>query len=88
MTTPPSEADLFILGTPPEKTPTELKWHPIETAPGVWNSDIKFAVIAKSIREFPFTTHPYYVCRNRYGEFVGWPHTFPPTHWHPMPEFD
>lgn len=66
-----------------------MNWLPIETAPGQCKPSKMFAVIANTItpQGIPYTTDPYYVWRVVNG-FVRWPHPFPPTHWHPMPEFD
>jgi hypothetical protein len=70
-----------------------MNWQPIETAPQGTKPSTMFAVIAKDVvvcsNGVPYTTDPYYVWRDSDGEgFVRWPHPFPPTHWHPMPEFD
>lgn len=50
-----------------------------------------FAVIAKDVVVSPdgrpYTTDPYYVWREGDG-FARWPHSFPPTHWHPFPKFE
>ena len=67
------------------------RWQPIETAPKERNPFEMFAVIAKDVmvteNGAPYTTDPYYVSREDDG-FARWPHPFPPTHWHPMPQFE
>jgi hypothetical protein len=65
-----------------------MSWLPLETAP----KDRKmFAVIAKDVvvtpNGVPYTTYPYYVWMESEDAFARWPHPFPPTHWHPMPNF-
>ena len=66
-----------------------MTWQPIETAPK--DRTPMFAVIAKDVvvssNGVPYTTDPYYVWREGDG-FARWPHSFSPTHWHPMPEFE
>jgi hypothetical protein len=54
-----------------------------------------FAVIAKDVNIKPgkmdgvyYTSDPYYVFWRESEGFARWPHSFPPTHWHPMPEFE
>jgi hypothetical protein len=70
--------------------PEQMTWQPIETAPKDRTQFKMFAVIAKDVivspGGVPYTTDPYYVWRDGDG-FARWPHSFPPTHWHPMPEF-
>jgi hypothetical protein len=67
-----------------------MNWQPIETAPQERKPFEMFAVIAKDVvvtsNGVPYTTDPYYVWRDSDG-FGRWPHPFPPTHWHPMPQF-
>jgi|694.fasta_scaffold80050_6 hypothetical protein len=69
-----------------------INWLPIETAPKVGKPYKMFGLIAKDVvvssGGVPYTTDPYYVWRDNHGCFARWPHEFPPTHWHPMPEFD
>ncbi len=65
-------------------------WLPIETAPLATIPNKMFAVIADTITPsgIPYRSDPYYVWRDKYNNFVRWPHPFPPTHWHPFPEFE
>ena len=69
-------------------------WQPIEIAPRSRKArDPMFAVIAKdaplpSNPNILHTTDPYYVFPDNQGGFARWPHSFPPTHWHPMPKFE
>lgn len=64
-----------------------MKWQPIETAPT--DTKTMFVVRAFDIKPFPeytdlYTTDPYCIWVED-GEFVRWPHRFPPTHWMPLP---
>ena len=72
-------------------TQIPMTWQPIETAPKDRTPFKMFAVIAKDVvvssNGVPYTTDPYYVWREGDG-FARWPHSFSPTHWHPMPEFE
>jgi len=67
-----------------------MNWQPIETAPIRSIPNKMFAVIAKTTTPVndPYITDPYYVWREADGSFSRWPHSFMPTHWHPMPQFD
>ena len=59
---------------------------PIETCPK--ETKKMFVVIAMNKLlggTVPYTTDPYCVWHQG-GEFVRWPHGFPPTHWTPLPE--
>jgi hypothetical protein len=69
-----------------------MNWLPIESHP---KGHKMFAVIGKDVNIKPgkmdgvhYTTDPYYVFWREKEGFVRWPHPFPPTHWHPMPEFN
>lgn len=62
-------------------------WQPIETAPR--DTKTMFVVKAFDVKPSPkytglYTTDPYCVWVED-GEFVRWPHLFPPTHWMPLP---
>lgn len=67
-----------------------MEWQPIETAPK--DSKEMFVVQAFNVDTrlhlpsgYPrYTTDPWCVWYSR-GEFVRWPHDFPPTHWARLP---
>ena len=70
-----------------------MNWLPINTAPKDRSKHQMFAVIAKDVVTPSgrlYTTDPYYVWAWDFipQGYARWPHTFPPTHWHPMPEFE
>lgn len=70
----------------PEAQP---QWLPIETAPK--DSREMFVVRAFNVdpigigKGFSYTSDAYAVFRADDGAFVRWPHTWPPTHWMPLP---
>ena len=69
-----------------------MNWLPINTAPKDRFKHKMFAVIAKDdvINSGLYTTNPYYVRPDAHSTqgYNHWPYPFPPTHWHPMPEFE
>lgn len=65
-------------------------WLPIETAPDDRRMFVVQAFNVETGLHTPsggrrYTTDPWCVWKCR-GEFVRWPHDFPPTHWTPLPE--
>jgi ribA/ribD-fused uncharacterized protein len=68
-----------------------MNWLPINTAPKDRSEHKMFAVIAKDVVTPSgqlYTTDPYYVWAETWESgYARWPHSFPPTHWHPMPKF-
>ncbi len=59
-----------------------MDWRSIDTAPK--NSGRQFLVIGVNVMGGTYTTDLHCVW-TRNGEFVRWPHKFPPTHWMPIP---
>lgn len=64
-----------------------MAYQPIDT---LNVSDKKmFVAIAIDVQfrdgSFPYTTDPYCVWKEG-DKYVRWPHSFPPTHWLPLPE--
>lgn len=58
-----------------------MKWIPIEQAP----KDTRTMFVVKGFNVklksgIQYTTDPYCVWRRDDGEFIRWPHAFPPTH--------
>jgi len=86
-----SETRTIVMDLENAKIGCPMTWQPIETAPKDRTPFKMFAVIAKDVvvspNGVPYTTDPYYVWRGGEG-FARWPHSFSPTHWHPMPEFE
>lgn len=62
-------------------------WQSIETAPHTRKCFVVqgFNVQPTATSMAGYTTDPYCVWRGDSGEFVRWPHQFPPTHWMPLP---
>ena len=64
-------------------------WLPIESAPKSRKPFEMFVVIAINVKPLPsgapYTSDPYCVWRESDGSFARWPHTYPPTHWFPLP---
>lgn len=66
-----------------------IGWQPIETAP----QDTRKMFVVRGFNvdyggPFPYTTDPWCVWRSSHGGFERWPHSFPPTHWMPLPELE
>lgn len=67
-----------------------MEWQPIETAPKDRKMFVVQAFDVETGLSTPsggrrYTTDPWCVWYSN-GEFVRWPHPFPPTHWVPLPE--
>lgn len=63
------------------------KWRPIFSAP---YDETRVMFVVRAIdAQLPngciYTTDPYCVWRTDDGGFARWPHSFPPTHWLPLP---
>jgi hypothetical protein len=70
--------------------PETEQWLPISTAPKEHKPYSMFVVIAMDVivgNGIRYTTDPY--CVWPMGEtYVRWPHSFPPTHWMPLPNYN
>lgn len=68
------------------------EWLPIATAPIRHRPFNMFVVIGLSVimssNGAPYTTDPWCVWPDGKGGFMRWPHSFPPTHWCPLPSYD
>lgn len=69
-----------------------MEWLPIETAPKTHLPWTMFVVIALDVTPgfggAPYTSDPYCVWREINGKFARWPHSFEPTHWCPLPNYN
>ena len=64
------------------------QWRPIETAPRLGRTMYVvrgFFVTNVNAHVRDYTTDAYCVWPDPDGGWVRWPHTFPPTHWKPLP---
>lgn len=73
--------------------PKTEQWLPISTAPKTRTPYSMFVVIAMDVTvgaAIRYTTDPYCVWPLGFqtGEYVRWPHSFPPTHWMPLPNYN
>jgi hypothetical protein len=65
-------------------TQSQELWRPIDSAP----TETKRMFVAIAIHSpvaNNYTSDPYCVWVENDGTFARWPHTFPPTHWLPLP---
>ena len=73
-----------------DKRPEAGEWLPISTAPKERKPYSMFVVIAMNVISrcgAIHTTDPYCVWPSD-GKFIRWPHSFPPTHWRPLPYYN
>lgn len=73
--------------------PETGQWLPISTAPKERKPYSMIVVIAMDVivgDGIRYTTDPYCVWPLGFqtGECVRWPHSFPPTHWRPLPDYN
>ena len=67
-----------------------VQWLPINTAPKEHKPYSMFVVIAMDVivgDGIRYTTDPYCVWLMG-GKYMRWPHSFPPTHWRPLPDYN
>jgi hypothetical protein len=67
------------------------EWLPIATAPIRHRPFNMFVVIGLNVilasGGAPYTTDPWCVWPDGKRGFMRWPHSFPPTHWCPLPSY-
>jgi hypothetical protein len=71
------------------EVPETEQWLPISTAPKEHKPYSMFVVIAMDVivgNGIRYTSDPYCVWPMS-GTYMRWPHSFPPTHWRPLPDY-
>ena len=67
------------------KADDDFRWQPYSTVPDSSDDIVVIAITEKDLPEFSTSTQPYVV---RGNTLVGWPYSFKPTHWWPIPGKD